>query len=77
MKSSTRKTRGTARKRKPENEPSPSIPFASEPEEEPAEPDQPDDPNDFDPDDQQWDAFLADDDERDPQPDHGDFWFED
>ena len=21
-----------------------------------------------------WDAFLADDDERDPQPEYGDFW---
>ena len=24
-----------------------------------------------------WDAFIADDDERDPQPDYGDFWPED
>jgi hypothetical protein len=27
-----------------------------------------------DPDDQRWDAFIPDDDERDPQPEYGDFW---
>jgi hypothetical protein len=29
--------------------------------------------DDIDPDDQRWDAFIADDDERDPQPELGDF----
>lgn len=33
-----------------------------------------DDAEDIDPDDAHWDAFLADDDERDPQPDPGDFY---
>jgi hypothetical protein len=28
----------------------------------------------IDPDDERWDAFIADVDERDPQPEHGDFW---
>jgi hypothetical protein len=28
-------------------------------------------------DDTRWDAFIADDDERDPLPAPGDFWFED
>lgn len=27
-------------------------------------------------DDRDWEAFIADDDERDPWPEHGDFWFE-
>jgi hypothetical protein len=30
--------------------------------------------NEIDPDDPYWDAFLADDDELDPQPEPGDFW---
>jgi hypothetical protein len=30
--------------------------------------------DEIDPDDPRWDAFIADDDERDPQPDYGDFW---
>ncbi|HEX4413418.1 MAG TPA: hypothetical protein VH107_07290 [Lacipirellulaceae bacterium] len=30
--------------------------------------------DEIDPDDPRWDAFIADDDERDPQPEHGDFW---
>jgi hypothetical protein len=39
----------------------------------------PDDPNDLDKygpsiDDDCWDAFIPDDDERDPLPDPGDFW---
>jgi hypothetical protein len=38
------------------------------------EPDESTDLDDIDPDDERWDAFIADDDERDPQPDHGDFW---
>jgi hypothetical protein len=46
-----------------------------------AEPlDEPDDPSDLDEfdndredDDERWDVFLADDDERDPEPDPGDF----
>ena len=33
--------------------------------------------DEIDPDDPRWDAFIADDDERDPQPDYGDFWQED
>ena len=33
--------------------------------------------DEIDPDDPRWDAFIADDDERDPQPDYGDFWPED
>jgi hypothetical protein len=28
-------------------------------------------------DDSRWEAFIADDDERDPLPNDGDFWFED
>jgi hypothetical protein len=28
-------------------------------------------------DDSRWDAFIADDDELDPLPEYGDFWFED
>lgn len=27
-----------------------------------------------DPDDPQWDALIPEDDERDPQPEYGDFW---
>ncbi len=30
--------------------------------------------DELDPDDECWDAFLADDDERDSQPEYGDFW---
>lgn len=33
--------------------------------------------DDADDDDSRWDAFLADDDERDPLPEPGDFWIED
>jgi len=33
--------------------------------------------DEIDPDDQRWNAFIADDDERDPQPEYGDFWPED
>jgi hypothetical protein len=36
-----------------------------------------DDLDDFleiDLDDERWETFLADEDERDPQPEHGDFW---
>lgn len=36
-----------------------------------------DDPSELDEidlDDERWEAFLADEDELDPQPDHGDFW---
>lgn len=36
-----------------------------------------DDPSELDEidlDDQRWEAFLADEDERDPQPGHDDFW---
>jgi hypothetical protein len=28
----------------------------------------------IDPDDPRWDAFIPDDDERNPQPEYGDFW---
>lgn len=38
---------------------------------------EPDEIDLLDDDDARWDAFLADDDELDPLPDHGDFWFED
>lgn len=41
------------------------------------EPDDSSDLDDIDPDDERWDAFIADDDERDPQPNYGDFWPED
>lgn len=77
MKSRTRKTRGTARKRKPETEPSANTSVAGNLDEEPTETDELDNLTDVDPEDRHWDAFLADDDERDPQPDPGDFWFED
>ena len=47
------------------------------------EPDGPTEPSDFEyvdipctDEDSRWDVFLPDDDERDPQPDAGDFWFE-
>lgn len=33
-----------------------------------------DEPADVDPDDADWDVFLADDDELDPQPAYNDFW---
>jgi hypothetical protein len=33
-----------------------------------------DDSDEIDPDDAHWDAFLADEDELDPQPEPGDFW---
>jgi hypothetical protein len=36
-----------------------------------------DDVDDIDPDDDHWDAFLADEDELDPEPELGDFWPED
>ena len=42
-----------------------------------AETDESSDLDEIDPDDERWDAFIADDDERDPQPDYGDFWFDD
>lgn len=38
------------------------------------EPDESSDLDEIDPDDERWDVFIADDDERDPQPDYGDFW---
>ena len=38
------------------------------------EPDETSDLEEIDPDDPRWDAFIADDDERDPQPEYGDFW---
>jgi hypothetical protein len=41
------------------------------------EPDESSDLDEIDPDDERWDAFIVDDDERDPQPDYGDFWPED
>lgn len=42
-----------------------------------AEADEPSDLDEIDPDDERWDAFIADDDERDPQPGYGDFWLDD
>jgi hypothetical protein len=39
--------------------------------------DEPEDPSELeeiDPDDECWDAFIADEDELDPDPEHGDFW---
>jgi hypothetical protein len=33
--------------------------------------------DEIDPDDPRWDAFVADDDERNPEPEYGDFWPED
>jgi hypothetical protein len=38
------------------------------------DPDEPTDLDEIDPDDERWDAFLADDDELDPTPEPGDFW---
>jgi hypothetical protein len=38
------------------------------------EPEEPSDLDEIEPDDDRWDAFIADDDERDPQPEYGDFW---
>jgi len=60
-------------------EPPPDPPSELEP-----EPDEPADPSDLefedlpctDDDDSRWDAFIPDDDERDPEPAPGDFWFE-
>jgi hypothetical protein len=57
--------------------------FAQPPEPDP-EPDEPDDFGDLDDQDMPctdhgdscWDAFIPDDDERDPEPDPGDFWIE-
>ena len=63
-------------------------PIDQAPSEEPSElepaPDEPQEPSDLefeelpctDDDDSRWDAFIPDDDERDPQPAPGDFWFE-
>lgn len=36
-----------------------------------------DEATEINPDDPRWDAFLADDDELDPEPEYGDFWPED
>jgi hypothetical protein len=36
--------------------------------------DQPFDLHEINPDDDRWEVFVPDDDERDPQPDYGDFW---
>jgi hypothetical protein len=49
----------------------------SPPSDEAEEPNDFDDPDDVDLDDVHWDAFLADDDELDPQPDPGDFYLGD
>ena len=40
------------------------------------DPDDPSDLDDYDPsiDDDRWDVFIPDDDERDPRPEPGDFW---
>jgi hypothetical protein len=38
------------------------------------DPDEASELDEIDPDDARWDAFIADDDERDPQPEYGDFW---
>jgi hypothetical protein len=46
----------------------------------PSEPSEFDDPSDFElphMDDARWDVFIADEDECDPLPDHGDFWIDD
>jgi hypothetical protein len=40
------------------------------------DPEEPSDLDDIDPDDDRWDAFLADEDELDPTPAPGDFWQE-
>jgi hypothetical protein len=59
--------------------------LSAQPPEPDPEPEQPDDFCDLDDqdmpctdhgDDSCWDAFIADDDERDPEPDPGDFWIE-
>jgi hypothetical protein len=51
-----------------------------------AEPEEPTDPDDSDleelpctdeADERRWEAFIPDDDEFDPEPEHGDFWIED
>jgi hypothetical protein len=61
----------------------PAEPPPDEPSELEPEPDGPADPSDLDfeelpctDDDSRWDAFIPDDDERDPQPAPGDFWIE-
>jgi hypothetical protein len=41
------------------------------------ESEEPSDLEDIDPDDDRWDAFLADEDELDPIPELGDFWAQD
>jgi hypothetical protein len=72
MKPRTKIVRSETESRTPvEAQPIPSQPAAQE-----------DDPDEilldeFDRDDERWDAFLADDDERDPQPEFGDFWITD
>jgi hypothetical protein len=40
-------------------------------------PEEPSELDEIDLNDERWEAFLADDDERDPQPQPGDFWPED
>jgi hypothetical protein len=64
---------------RPPAEPPPNQPNEIEP-----EPDEPADPSDLefeelpctDDDDSRWEAFIPDDDERDPEPAPGDFWIE-
>ena len=41
------------------------------------ETEEPSDLDNIDPDDDHWDAFLADEDELDPSPEFGDFWPDD
>jgi hypothetical protein len=62
----------------------PVEPPPDEPSDMESEPDEPSDPGDLefedlpctDDDDSQWEAFIPDDDERDPEPAPGDFWIE-
>jgi hypothetical protein len=60
----------------PKREPDEPRDIFAEPEPRETE-DDPDETGEFDeidPDDPRWDAFIADDDERDPEPEYGDFW---
>jgi hypothetical protein len=63
--------------RKPDNFPpsqGPELPTTAFSSSSYEEPDDFSDLDEIDPDDERWEAFLADIDESDPQPEHGDFW---
>lgn len=67
---------GMASRWEPEPLPDSDEPCHDPPAEEPVEPDDPEFEDLPHQDDARWDVFLPDDDQRDPQPEPGDFWTE-